>query len=272
MGCQRCGKPICPDCMRPASVGFHCPDCAKSGSQKVLSGRQVFGGAAAGAYPVTMALIAVNVAVLIAEYVLRQRGTIDLFNEGALFELASAPARNGDRVLRGVAEGEWWRIVTSGFLHSGPIHLAFNCYALWVLGRSLEAVLGNVRYLLVYGVSMLCGSLGVLVAGPPNAPTVGASGAVFGLVGVLVALQLAKGQSVWRSNLGQMLVINLIITFTIPRISIGGHLGGLVGGLACGFILFGLPKKFTGLRATSEAAPVLLLVGALAIVGCVLVV
>ena len=258
--------------MRPASVGFHCPDCAKSGAQKVLTRNQLFGGASAGAYPVTIALLAINVVVYVAGAVFKSRGSFDPIVEGGLLEAATVLNRSGVPVPRGVVEGEWWRILTSGFLHDGPLHLAFNGFALWNLGRSIEASVGAVRYVLVYFASLLMGSFGVLLVTEPNSLTVGASGAVFGLIGVLVAAQLAKGQSVMQSQLGSMLLLNVFITFTIPNISIGGHIGGLIGGLLSGFILFGLPKTFKGLRPTSEAAPLLALLAAVAVVGCVLVV
>lgn len=199
--------------MHSASVGFHCPECVANGKQQVIKGPPVFDPV------VTKALIAVNVAVWVWSTV--QSGTpgrisLELLVDGGLIGVA-------------VDDGEWYRIVTSGFLHDGMFHLGFNMYALWILGGQLERVLQVPRYLALYVVSLLGGSVGVLLL-DPDAVTVGASGAVFGLFGAIAVVQRSAGMNIWASGLGPVLALNLLITFAVPRISIGGHVGGLATG------------------------------------------
>ncbi len=239
VACQRCDRPICPSCMRAASVGFHCPDFTSTGRQRVLTARSLTTRPI-----VTQVLIALNVAVFVIG-----------LTEGREDALAGRSGFSADGGLFGplVAAGDWWRIVTSGFLHAGLAHLGFNMFALWVLGSQLEPALGRLRFALVYGTALLAGSLGVLVLSPDSL-TVGASGAVFGLMGAAAAAQRVRGTSIWDSGIGSLLVINLLFTFLIPGISIGGHLGGLAGGFAAGSILLAPGVS----RGRSPAAPAVL--------------
>ena len=182
------------------------------------------------ATPVTFALMAVNIAV----FVLGQ-AKLTLFTNDKL-ALYSLNATSFQRAA-GVANGDWWRIVTSGFAHAGLLHIAFNMYALYALGQAMERQLGSARFLGVYGVALLGGSLGVIVL-QPLAASVGASGAVFGLFGAMAVAMRQRGISVLRSPLGPTLVINFVLTFSIPSISVGGHIGGfLLGGVAGGLLL-----------------------------------
>ena len=128
-----------------------------------------------------------------------------------------------------VASGEWWRLVSGAFLHAGIFHLGMNMLLLWFLSQELEPALGRLRFAVLYVVSLLGGALGVMVL-DPLAPTVGASGAVFGLMGALIVLQLRAKQNPWQSGIGGLVALNLVLTFLIPGISIGGHIGGLVAG------------------------------------------
>ena len=161
--------------------------------------------------------------------------------DGGLF--ARAWLREGGAVKWiGVDTGEYYRLVTSAFLHDGLFHLAFNMYALWLLGQWLETAFGRARLLSLYVVSMLGGSFGVLLLSP-NSPTVGASGAVFGLMGALVLVQRAIGGSLWRSPLAAVLMLNLVFTLLIPRVSIGGHLGGLAAGAVMGTLMLVLERR-----------------------------
>jgi membrane associated rhomboid family serine protease len=139
----------------------------------------------------------------------------------------------------GVAYGEWWRIVTGGFLHSGILHLGMNMLLLYLLGSQLEPLLGRVRFLALYVACLVAGSFGVLLVSPTSA-TVGASGAVFGLMGAAVIAQRRAGIDIWRNGIGGLVVINLLLTFAVPGISIGGHVGGLVAGVVVGAIVFAL--------------------------------
>ncbi len=219
--------------MVPASVGFHCPECARSGRQKVIRGA----AALAPARPiVTQVLIAINVAVYFVG--LGLRGADSLGNRGGLI---GAFPQEGVPLI-GVAAGEWYRVITSGFLHADLIHLAFNMFMLWLLGSMLEPSVGRWPFLAIYAMSLVAGSLGVLIL-DPGVLTVGASGAVFGLMGAAIVGQKAAGISPWQSGIGGLLLLNLALTFVVPGISIGGHLGGLLGGMAAGAIVVVLRRQ-----------------------------
>lgn len=226
VSCQRCNRPICPSCMVQASVGFQCPECARGGGQKVYNARNL---PKVGQPIVTYVLVAINVGIYLLDVVLTKN-----INTGAGSQLTDwgglvARATYDDFSPAGVAAGEWWRIVTGGFLHAGIIHLAMNMLALWIVGSQIEGALGRVNYLLLYVTSLLAGAFAVL-AFSPYSLTVGASGAIFGLFGVAFVYQRSLGINPWRSGIGGLIIINLIITFSIPGISWAGHLGGLVGG------------------------------------------
>jgi membrane associated rhomboid family serine protease len=164
-----------------------------------------------------------------------------------------------------IAEGEWWRLITGGFLHSGLPHLLFNMLALWVLGQLLEPRLGSLRFGVIYFVSLLAGSFGALLLAPTQ-PTVGASGAVFGLMAAAFVVLRTEGINPMQNGLAFWLGLNLLFTFLVPGISIGGHLGGLAGGM-----LAGLAVYFVGERMRNPALGIALAVGigALAVVGSI---
>ncbi|HST56795.1 MAG TPA: rhomboid family intramembrane serine protease [Solirubrobacteraceae bacterium] len=173
---------------------------------------------------VTYALIAINLVAFLAEGNLSFSSTTagnSLYQKGAL--LGSSPA--GD----GVAYGEWWRVVTGGFLHANVLHIAFNMYLLYVLGQMLEPAIGSLKFGLVYAASLLSGSFGALLV-TPHAFTVGASGAVFGLMGAVAMEMRARQVSIMESGIGGLILINLAFSFVLSGISIGGHIGGLIGG------------------------------------------
>jgi membrane associated rhomboid family serine protease len=220
VSCQRCDRPICPSCMSSASVGFHCPECSRQGHQRVYTARTL---STLNRPIVTQVLIAINVVAYFA---------------------TSSNQYSSDFLLYGplVASGEWYRLVTGGFLHANLLHLGMNMFALWILGNQLETVLGKVRFGIVYFAALMAASLGVMLVSPLDA-TVGASGAIYGLFGVAVAYQLARGISLMQSGLGGILLINLLFTFGIPGISIGGHVGGLAGGFVCGLIIYQLGPR-----------------------------
>lgn len=221
--------------MHQASVGFHCPECVKAAGQRVYTARTM---QAANKPVVTLSLIAVNVAI----YLVSTVGRFGTFLTDPSQEFATdwgLIGRAFDRfngVVVGVAEGEWYRLVTGGFLHGGLIHLGFNMFALWILGQALESPIGRANFGAVYGSSLLAGSLGVMVL-DPDSLTVGASGAVFGLFGYALVAQWARGINPLQTGLGAIIALNIFITFTIPNISIGGHLGGLIGGVVAGGLI-----------------------------------
>ena len=242
--CQRCDRRICAECMHTASVGFHCPACVAP--QSIHSRRQRtsfsrpsrrFGNISEQSLT-TRSLISVNLMAFLLT--LLKGGSLgvgggDIMRDFALVGCARVFVFSGE-CIDGVAGGEWWRMITGGFLHAGVIHLAFNMFLLWMLGSQLERLLGVTSYLLLYFGSLLSGVLGVMLL-DPKVLTVGASGAVFGLMGATVVYQLRRGLSPWSNGIGSLLVINLIFTFARPNISVGGHIGGLLGGLLLGWLI-----------------------------------
>jgi membrane associated rhomboid family serine protease len=225
--------------MRQASVGFQCPDCVAERPQRVVTSQQLFRGHTE--VVVGKVIIGANVAAFVLMTVLSgnpYRAGGPVLEQGALF----GPL---------VAAGEWWRIFSGAFLHSGIFHLGMNMLLLWFLSQELEPALGRLRFGVLYVVSLIGGSLGVMIL-DPLAPTVGASGAVFGLMGALIVLQLRAKQNPWQSGIGGLVALNLLLTFMIPGISIGGHLGGLVVGAAAGAVLQPLrwPQEGAALRTT----------------------
>lgn len=242
VSCSNCGNPICPDCMTATPVGMRCPDCARNRTP-------VRNMRAMAVDPlVTYALIAINVLVYIGSS-----------SSGSALGGSANGSVYRDFALDGpdVANGDWWRLVTSGFLHYGLLHIALNMYVLWWLGRELEPSLGHVRFSALYFTSMLCGSFGALLV-TPNALTAGASGAIFGLFGAAFTIGRMRGADVMANGIGPLILFNLIFTFLVGGISIGGHIGGLIGGAAAGYAM-----EHIGRRARSPL-PAL---GACALIG-----
>jgi membrane associated rhomboid family serine protease len=227
--CQRCDKPICPACMHQASVGFHCPDCVRQGKQKVVRGNAAFGRTPSST-PLTFILIAINVVVFLYE-----------ISQGTLAGEYKVNIDYGLNAFFIAQNGEFYRVVTGGFLHASVLHILLNMWALYVLGPLVERSLGRLRFGIVYATALVAGSAGALII-DPNALTVGASGAIYGLLGALVILFRNRGISVWQSGLGITILINAIITVTIPGISWGGHLGGFVGGALATLVLVEGPR------------------------------
>ena len=219
VSCSECGRGICPDCMIYAPVGIRCPDHAgrAQGTARVTRGvrRASFEGTGA---LITKALIAVNVLVFLAN--LAQGSTLNrtsgsIFEKGALY----APA---------LENGDWWRLITAAFLHGSVLHLGLNMFVLWIVGAPVEQAIGRGRFVVLYFVSGLAGSAGALIFSP-DAITVGASGAIFGILGAALVLESQRSYVLGGQAFG-LIAVNLILTFAIPNISVGGHLGGLAGG------------------------------------------
>jgi membrane associated rhomboid family serine protease len=167
-----------------------------------------------------------------------------------------------------VADGEWWRLVTSGFLHAGVLHIAFNMYLLWILGQMLEPALGSRRFAALYFTSLLWGAFGALLI-EPNAFTVGASGAIFGLMGAAAVDLRARGYNVLQTNIGLLIVFNLGLSFVLSHISVGGHVGGLVGGALVGALFLAAERRRLPWLSYAGAAglAVIAVAGALATVS-----
>lgn len=247
VSCQRCGRPTCPECQRSAAVGIQCVDCVKQTAKAVPARRTIFGGAVRTGRPVvTITMMAICVAMFVLDWVIPN---------GFIFqEFAYAPF---------FTESEPWRMITSAFLHSTNLmHIAFNMYALWILGNALEPAFGRLRFTAVYLISALAGSVGVLLLSPIDTAVVGASGAVFGLFGALFVVQKKRGGDVRQILV--LLVINAALGFIIPNISWQAHLGGLIGGALCALAIVYAPSAPKNKRDLvqwgSMAAVVLLLV------------
>jgi membrane associated rhomboid family serine protease len=264
LSCSECGRPICTDCVTFAPVGLRCPDHAAAdgsgGSVQRRAQKAVRRSTRVGPTDaiVTKLLVAANVIVyLITVAQSPYSGKLNspggsLFNNWALF----GPA---------VDHGDWWRLITSAFLHGGLLHIAFNMLALWWLGSPVEIALGRARYLGLYLVSGLAGAAGALIA-DPNSVTVGASGAIFGLLGAGLILEWQATGSL-AGNYLMLIVINLAISFSPGlNISYGGHIGGLIGGIVTtlAFTHARRPRaQFAGIGAT--AIVTLLAVGGLSV-------
>jgi len=244
VSCSNCGRPICTDCMTTTPVGMRCPECARQKTQvKTLRNTQ-------RRPEVTIALIVINVIVFLTEgnFTFSGGPTGKIYEEGALFgSLKGLPTL-------GVAHGQWWRIVTSGFMHENLIHIGFNMYVLYILGQMLEPALGRLKFGTIYAVSLLCGSFGALLV-TPHSPTVGASGAVFGLMGAAAVEMRARQIPVMQSGVGGLILLNLVISFALPGISWGGHIGGLIGGAVAMLVLqFGARYRSQAIALASCAA------------------
>ena len=276
--CANCGRPICHECMVPAAVGFRCPECMAeqrraSGRPHVVSRQQTRSrwqrsattGGGSG-WSVTKALVAINVAVFLIEIV-TGAGSLSLTGAGSGVELHRMGSLAPYDVL---VSHQYWRMVTVMFLHLDIIHIGFNMYALWILGQYVEGILGHVKFLVLYLISGLAGSVLIVYAAPMFGQTVGASGAIFGIFGALALYAFINRNRDFASRaiLGQivfLLILNLVLTFGLGGISWQGHVGGLVGGTALmgGYMLLG--RKHPGGRFTN--GDIVVTVAALALIA-----
>jgi membrane associated rhomboid family serine protease len=250
--CTRCGRQACTSCLVQANVGSHCLECVKAAQPDLKT--KVRYAAAKQHTPVTLAIIAINVAIF-AWMVIKAPSVL-----GGRREVSQEQFDFGlNRSLLKFTH-EWYRVVSSGFLHFGLIHLLFNMFMLWQLGQLLERSLGTVRFGLLYFAGLLGGSAGILIL-DRSGLSGGASGAVFALMAAASISLHMQGINVFQTGLGRTLMINLMITFVIPNISIGGHIGGLVAGGLCGAVM--LAPKWKKLPVwASYATPVAVSIGA----------
>ncbi|MEV4361798.1 rhomboid family intramembrane serine protease [Nonomuraea sp. NPDC049625] len=246
--CQRCERPICPDCMRDAAVGFQCPECVAEGNKGIREAKSTFGGSVVRTPIVTYTILVLNVLVFGAQYLTGERVTA---------ELEMFPARVA--VL-----GEFYRLITVAFVHGSIFHILFNCWALYVVGPYLERAFGHVRYLAIYVISAIGGSVLSLWMDALNQPTVGASGAIFGLFGAVFVVGRKLNMDV--RGIAALIAINLAITFIVPGISWTGHIGGLITGSVLAGALAYAPKNSRPLWQ------VLAIVGALAVLAVLVMV
>jgi membrane associated rhomboid family serine protease len=238
LACSECGRPICADCANFGPVGIRCPDHASvrprspAARIKPPTVRRAPGMAlATGNAPITKALIAINLAIYLVTAV---QGAGLNSPGGALlsrFILVGSNLHGRFFVPYGdlAHDHQWYRLVTAMFLHASILHIAFNMYALWVIGRPVEQYLGTARYVGLYFVSGLAGSAGALLQSPFT-PVLGASGAIFGILGAMMILEWQVTGSL-AGQAAALVAINLGLSFVIPGISWGGHVGGLIGGI-----------------------------------------
>lgn len=260
--------------MRDASVGHQCPECVNEGRRSVRPARTAFGGGAAGRRGlVTRTLITLNLLMMVLS--IASDGGGDSMAGGGLGGLlgGGTPLTQWGAVLaewpprfpvEGIVTGEWYRLVTAMFLHYGLVHLLLNMWALWVLGRELEALLGPLRFLALYLVAGLGGNVAAYLFSSPNAASAGASTAIFGLFAAVFVLMRRLGRD--TSAIVPILVINLIFTFTVPGISIPGHVGGLVTGAAMAWVLAYAPRMRRSVFQSVGTAVILVALLGLAIV------
>lgn len=236
-------------------MGFQCPECASDRPTKVVRA----GGLNVFRPVVTIALIGINVAVwVIGQLVWRPDNLMDTASKamthGGLIasgvQVSGPPYHVAGMV--GVAQGDWYRIITSGFMHVSIFHLGINMWALWVLGQVTERALGRYQTVVLYMIALVSGSFGALLVSPFSL-TVGASGAIFGLMGGLLVVAQARGIAMRETGLLGVLGINLVLTFTLSgSLSVGGHIGGLIGGALAAFIIVTIPAKFRSLHGPSK--------------------
>jgi membrane associated rhomboid family serine protease len=240
--------------MNQASVGFHCPECARGGRQRVMTAR-----ALTTRPVVTLALVSANLAIFIA----------DAISSGNVSDNLGELGRKGALYGPAVAAGDWWRPFTAGFLHSGLFHVGFNMFLLYQLGMLLEPAVRKGPFLALYTMSLLGGSFAVLVYAPDQV-TVGASGAVFGLMAAAFVALRSRGIDPFSTGIGPLIVINVIFTFLVPGISRAGHIGGLLAGALGGLILWWWGPRLP--RNSPLPMIVLFAVAAAFYAGCLLVV
>lgn len=242
--------------MTPTPVGMRCPECA---SQRTRVTRGVGGASLFASAPATFILIGLNVAVYIAEIAT---------GPGGINSPGASLLVNYGLFGRSVASGEWYRLVTSAFLHGGLTHIAFNMVALYFLGRLLEPGIGTPRFIAIYIASLFGGAFGALLLSP-DALTYGASGAIFGIFGAAFVIARGRGFDAVASTIGFFLLLNIAFSIGSPEISLGGHLGGLVVGVICAFAILAGERGMLGRRHFPAEIAVMALVAILSIAGAI---
>ncbi len=228
LACSNCGRPICTECMTQTPVGQRCPECMGAQKQRVLRPASM----ASGRGPVTIAIMIACIGVFLG------------YAPGLASGLFGRRSVALDRIsLDGpdLVAGDWYRVVTSAFAHQGLFHIGFNMWVLYVIGTAVETRYGSIRYAVLYVVAFLGGAAGVLLLSF-NTYTVGASGAIFGILGAMVVVEARNGMG-FQGPAGRLLIINLFLTFVLSNVSAGGHLGGLAAGAAAGWALEEWPRR-----------------------------
>jgi membrane associated rhomboid family serine protease len=255
--CTRCDRPICPECMTPASVGFQCPECIKEGRKTVRQPRTIVGARVSADSPVTRLILGINVAVFALAFL--QVGGADVATG-----LPAIVAKLGMRPLFIAFQGDYYRLITDAFLHEQILHFGFNMYALLLLGDQVERVLGRWRYVSLYFAAALSGSAASYCFLAPNSVGLGASGAIFGLFGAIFVIQRRIGAD--NQQIVVILLLNLFLGFVIPGIDWRAHVGGLVAGalITAGYVHVGRGARRSAVHAGIVAIVVAATVGAVA--------
>jgi membrane associated rhomboid family serine protease len=246
--CTRCERPICAQCMVPAPVGFQCPDCVAGAQATQRRATTVAGGSPIDRPVVTYTLIGLNVLIFGLQYAV---GINAVAGDWGMWPVGIA------------ADGQWWRLVTAAFLHGSILHIAFNMYVLYALGPSLERILGHSRYVILYVLAALGGGVASYAFSDVRTVSVGASGAIFGLMGALVV----AGRRL-RYDMTQVLVllgINFVIGFISPGVDWRAHLGGLVTGAVVAAIMVFAPRQHRMLVQVGGIVAVLVVLGAITV-------
>jgi membrane associated rhomboid family serine protease len=244
VSCSSCGRPICPDCMTPTPVGMRCPECAP-GPSRVQR-------ATASVAPDTPVVTYIVMGICVAVFLVCVAQGMDPLGRN----LASPLANNLAVDAAAIDAGHLWTLVTYSFVHAGLIHIGFNLFLLFQLGSMLEPAIGRVQFGVIYFVSVLTGAFGSLLLDP--AGSVGASGGVFGLMAAAVLILRSRGVDPMATGLPLLIGLNLLLTFSLSFVSVGGHLGGLAGGALAGLVIAELPRAARGLP---RAVPTLLAAG-----------
>jgi membrane associated rhomboid family serine protease len=256
VSCSSCGRPICPECMTPTPVGMRCPECMNQRTRVVRNPTGT--PSALGAFPATVVLIAINVVVYLVE-VLKGSGGLGELGVKTIYEMG---ALWGPAVHEG---GDWWRIVTSGFVHVSVFHIGFNMLLLYFIGRLLEPAIGTLRFTVIYFVCLVAGSFCALWFSPDTV-SAGASGAIFGVLGATFVIARGRNLEAVAGQLGFLIIFNLVFTFADGNISVGAHVGGLVAGVLCGLLIVAGEQGRYG-RGLSRTNRLAIEIGAMAALG-----
>jgi membrane associated rhomboid family serine protease len=257
VSCSSCGRPICPDCMTPTPVGMRCPECMNQRTRVVRNPTGTPSGF--GAFPATVVLIAINVVVYLVE-IAKGGGGLGEQTVSTIYEMGG---------LWGPAVSElhqWWRIITSGFVHVSIFHIGFNMLLLYFMGRLLEPAIGWLRFSVLYFACLIAGSF-VALWFSPDTVSAGASGAIFGVLGATFVIARGRQLEAIAGQIGFLILFNLIFTFSDGSISVGAHVGGLVAGVLCGLLIVGGDRGRFGALATRNR--VAFEVGAMAAIAVV---
>jgi membrane associated rhomboid family serine protease len=259
VSCSSCGRPICPECMTPTPVGMRCPECMGQRTRVVQNPTGTPSALALGGFPATMALITINVVVYLIEIAKSSGGLAHEMGIEVIYEMG---ALWGPAVHEG---GDWWRIFTSGFVHVSIFHIGFNMLLLYFMGRLLEPAIGTLRFVVLYFVCLVAGSF-VALWFSPDTVSAGASGAIFGVLGTTFVIARGRKLEAVAGQIGFLIIFNLVFTFADGNISVGAHVGGLVAGVLCGFLIVTGEQGRYG-RGLSRTNRLAVEIGAMAALG-----